>query len=741
MFNSLIRGFASSGSVDEAIRLYRSIADRGLTPDRFTFPPLLAGLSKIAASAEGLQLHGVLIKAGVGHDFFTDNSLVHFYSEIGDLESANKVFDGMCERNVVSWTILIDGYARGGDPRKALSLFYEMLKESGIRPNAVTMACVISACAKLQDLESGERICACVADLGIEFNLHLVNSLVDMYMKCGEVEKAERLFNECVDRNIVIFNTMVTNYARLGLVNAALDLFNKMLGWGTRPDRITVVGAVSASAQLGELKFGRRLHGYIVRNGLAGWETVCNSIIDMYMKCGDPDAAFRVFEHMTNRTEVSWNTIINGCIRNGDFDLACRYFDIMPIRDLFSWNTIISALVQVSWFEEAILLFRAMQRAGLKPDRVTLVSVSSACGYLGALDLAKWVYAYVEKNKIMWNVKLGTALVDMFAKCGDSRSAMKIFNKMPVRDVSAWTAAIGAMAVDGHGKKALELFNQMVAEGVRPDSVVFVGVLTALSHGGFVKEGRQFFNSMTEVYGFPPEVVHYGCMVDLLGRAGLLTEAKTLIENMTMEPNDVIWGALLAASRNHRNLKLAEYAAKKVLELAPGRSGIHVLLSNVYATAGKWGDVARVRLNLKERGIRKLPGSSLIEIDGGIHEFTSSDESHPQMASIVRMVDEMSERLSISGHVPDLANVLMDVDEDEKEFLLSRHSEKMAVAYGLVSTARGVPIHVVKNLRICGDCHEFMKFVSVIYGREITIRDNNRFHHFREGKCSCNDYW
>lgn len=729
------------GSIEKAIQLYVSIIDRGLLPDRFTFPPLFAGLSKLAASEEGIQLHGVLIKAGVTGDFFTDNSLIHFYAEIRDLESAQKVFDGMYNKNVVSWTSLIDGYARGGDPRKAVSLFYQMVEENQVSPNSVTLACVVSACAKLQDLEMGERICAYVADSGIGFNMHLVNTLVDMYMKCGEVEKAESLFDECVDRNIIVFNTLVTNYARLGLANKALSLFNKMLAVGPRPDRVTVVGAVSASAQLGELKIGRRLHGYIIRNGLSGMEAVSNSVIDMYMKCGDTDTAFRVFELMTNRSEVSWNTIINGCMRNGDFDLACRYFDMMPVRDLFSWNTMISALVQVSWFEEAILLFRAMQRAGFSPDRVTMVSISSACGYLGALDLAKWVYAYIKKKKIVSNVKLGTALVDMFAKCGDSKRAMEIFNKMPTRDVSAWTAAIGAMASEGNGQGALELFSQMVAEGVKPDSVVFVGILTALSHGGMVEEGRNFFRSMTEVHGFLPEVVHYGCMVDLLGRAGLLREAKTLIGSMTMEPNDVIWAALLAASRIHRDLRLAEYAAKKVLELAPERSGIHVLLSNVYASAGKWEDVARVRLDLKEKGIRKLPGSSLIEIDGEVHEFTSSDESHPQMTSIAKMVDEMSERLSISGRVPDLANVLMDVDEDEKEYLLSRHSEKMAVAFGLINTARGMPVHVVKNLRICSDCHDFMKFVSAIYNRKITIRDNNRFHHFQEGKCSCSDYW
>lgn len=666
LLNTLIRGFSSSsssGSIATAIRLYHSIADRGLAPDCFTFPPLFAAFSRTPAAEAGAQLHCPLLKFGLGgSNMFLDNSLIHFYSEIGDLVSARRVFDGMPERNVVSWTSLIDGYARGEDPMEAVSLFLDMTVQedscSTNKPNSVTMACVISACAKLNDIALGERIAAYIARLGIELNVHLVNSLVDMYMKCGSVEKAERLFRDCADRSgVVLWNTMVTNYVRLGLAETGLALFNEMLVSGLRPDRVTIVGALSASGQLCELGFGRRLHGYVLRYGLDSCDAVSNAVIDMYMKCGDPDGAFVVFGLMEKRTEVSWNTIIFGCATNGDLDLARRCFELMPDKGLFSWNTMINALAKESCFKEVISLFHTMQGLGLRPDKVTMVSICTTCGFLGTLDLAKWVYAYIGKNRVECNLQLGTALVDMFAKCGDPKSAMEIFDGMPVRDVAAWTAAIGAVAVEGDGRRALELFDRMVGQGVEPDGVVFVAVLTALSHGGLVEEGLRFFRSMKEIYGFLPEIVHYGCMVDLLGRAGMLAEALAMIQAIPMEPNDVIWGSLLAACRNNRNIEMAEYAADKVLNLAPERCGIHVLLSNAYASAGKWEEVARVRLALKDKGIQKLPGSSFIEVDGVIHEFTSTCASHPQMTLIAGMIDEMSERLSSSGYVTDLADV------------------------------------------------------------------------------------
>ncbi|XP_077239667.1 LOW protein: PPR containing-like protein [Tasmannia lanceolata] len=744
MWNSIIRGYSSAGIGEKALLLYLQMMMRGVAPDRFTFPFVISACAKIVAFQEGIQVHGSLMKMGFETDVFILNCLIHFYSEFGKMDYARLVFDKMRVRNVVSWTSLICGYSHGDCPEEAVSLF-ENLKMNdginGIRPNSVTMACVISACAKLQDLDQGERVSAYIGEFGIGLNPVLVNALVDMYMKCGATERAKRLFDECNERTLVLWNTMVSNYARHGLVKEALDVFNQMLRSGVRPDRVTMISAISACAQLGTLVSGRQCHGYVLRNGLESWDAVSNSIIDMYMKCGEPDLGQQVFDLMLKKSVVSWNAVIAGFVRNGDLDSGWKVFDTMPEKDLVSWNTMIGALVQDSLFEEAIKHFRAMQRLNVKADRVTMVSVASACGYLGALDLAKWVHTYIDKNKIPCDIRLGTALVDMYARCGDTKSSMEVFRGMPIRDVSAWTTAIGAMAMEGNGKLAIELFFEMIEEGVKPDGVVFVGLLTACSHGGLVEEGRRIFQSMSGDYGISPQIVHHGCMVDLLGRAGLLDEAKMLIESMPMEPNDIVWGALLGACRMHDNVKLADYAAERVRELAPERTGIEVLLSNVFAFAGKWADVARVRLNLKDKGVSKLPGSSSIVVNGMIHEFTSGDESHPQMAQIVRMLDEIGAKLKDVGHVPDLANVLLDVNEEEKNHLLNRHSEKLAMAFGLIGTGRGVPIRVIKNLRICADCHSFAKLVSEIYGREIIIRDNNRFHFFRQGSCSCMDYW
>uniref|UniRef100_A0A2P2PM02 Pentatricopeptide repeat-containing family protein n=1 Tax=Rhizophora mucronata TaxID=61149 RepID=A0A2P2PM02_RHIMU len=739
MFNSMIRGFTSCGLGDKAIWVFHQMVFVGVLPDEYTFPFLLSACTKSAAWNEGVQVHGASIKMGFEGDLFADNSLIHFYGEQGEIDCMRKVFDNMSDRNVVSWTSLIDGYVRKDCPKEAVSLFFEMVKV-GIRPNSVTMVLVISACAKLQDLELGEKVCAYIGDLGLEINIQMVNAVIDMYMKCGAIEIAKRMFNECVDKNLVLCNTIMSNYVQHGLPREALDALDDMIQCGLQPDRVTLLSAISACSQMGDFYRGRCCHSYALRNGLDGWDNICNAILDMYMKSGKQEMACKVFDCMPNRSMVSWNSLIAGYVRNGDVAEAWNTFNEMPESDRFSWNIMIGALVQESMFEEAIDLFRVMQLEGMKADTATMVNVASACGYLGALNLAKWIHTYIGKNEIYCDMRLGTALVDMFARCGDPQSAMQIFSKMLKRDVSAWTAAIGAMAMQGCGKQAIALFNEMLKQGVKPDGVVFVRLLTALSHGGLVEQGWNFFRSMKD-YGIAPKIIHYGCMVDLLGRAGLVAEAFDLIKRMPMEPNDVIWGSLLSACRIHKNVDIAAYAAQRLAELDPDSIGRYVLLSNVYAAAGQWNDVAQVRLQLKEKGVHKVPGSSSTEINGKVYEFTSGDESHPEMTHVKPMLREIDCRLRDAGHIPDLTNVLLNVDEQEKGQLLSLHSEKLAISFALVSTGEGMPIRVVKNLRTCSDCHTFAKIVSKVYNREIIVRDKNRFHFFWQGLCSCKDYW
>ncbi|KAH0926661.1 hypothetical protein HID58_018917 [Brassica napus] len=635
MYNSLIRGYASSGLCEEALLLFLRMMIDGVSPDKYTFPFGLSACAKSRTIRDGVQIHGLIVRMDYAKDLFVQNSLVHFYAECGDLVCARKVFDGMPQRNVVSWTSMICGYARRG--------FAE-----------------------------------------------------------------EALFEQYGARNLDLCNAMASNYVRQGLTKEALDVLSLMMDSGVRPDRISMLSAISSCSQLKNVLRGKSCHGYVLRNGFESWDNVSNALIDMYMKCRKQDTAVKIVDRMMNKTVVTWNSIIAGYIENG-------------------------------MFEEAIEVFRSMQsEEGVDADGVTMMSIASACGHLGALDLAKWIYYYVEKNKIQLDVKLGTTLVDMFSRCGDPETALSIFDGLANRDVSAWTAAIRAMAMSGNAERAIGLFDEMIEQGLKPDGVVFVGALTACSHGGLVQQGKEIFESMEKVHGVSPEEVHYGCMVDLLGRAGLLEEALQLIKSMPLEPNDVIWNSLLAACRVQGNVEMAAYAAGKIRVLAPKRTGSYVLLSNVYASAGRWNDVAKVRLSMKEKGLRKPPGTSLIEIQGKTHEFTSGDESHPEMPKIEAMLDEVSREL---GHVPDLSSVLMDVDEQEKRFMLSRHSEKLAMAFGLISTNKGTRIRIVKNLRVCSDCHSFAKSASKVYNREIVLRDNNRFHFISQGKCSCNDFW
>ncbi|CAN4091288.1 unnamed protein product [Withania somnifera] len=693
MFNTLIKGYSLACLFNDAVMIYVRMVLENVEPDGYTFPLVLSACAKDGSFSVGSQVMGLALKWGFGGDVFVLNSLICLYGECGEVEKARKVFDKMSERNLVSWTCLINGYGRSEEAEEAVALFFEMIKV-GVVPNSVTLVCVISGCAELGDLGLAERVCGYIGKVGLKVNSVMVNALVDMYMKCGSMEKAKRLFEECVDWNLVLYNTILSNYVRNGMVMEALEVLGEMLSCGgLRPDRVTLLSSILASTEMADVFLGKQCHAYILRNGLENWNSISNAIIDMYMKCASQEWACRVFDQMSNKTVVSWNSLIAGFLRNGNVEAACRTFHEMPESDLVSWNTMIGGLVQQSMFEDAVHLFRVMQNEGIKADRVTMVSVASECGY--------------------------TALVDMFARCGDPASAMKVFNKMKERDVSAWTAAIGAMAMEGNGKRAVELFYEMLRKGVEPDQVVFVAVLTACSHGGLVGEGMEIFR------------LHYGCTVDMLGRAGLLKEAVDIIKNMPMKPNDAM----------HKNDEMATYAVDMLSESSPDKAGIHVLLSNIYALGGKWTDVAKVRMSMKERGIKKNPGSSSIEVNGNIHEFTSGDEFHPEHHHICLMLDEMNCRVREAGYVPDLTNVLMDVDEEEKEFLLIRHSEKIAMAFGLISTSRGHPIRIVKNLRMCSDCHSFTKFVSNVYDRNIVVRDNNRFHFFQGGRCSCSDYW
>lgn len=465
----------------------------------------------------------------------------------------------------------------------------------------------------------------------------------------------------------------------------------------------------------------------------------------MYCFCGHLGCAHQVFDEIDEPDLPSWNSMVNANVKMGFVDVARGLFDAMPVKNVVSWSCMLNGYVKFGKYKECLALFREMQKLGVdcvRPNEYAMSVLLSACGKLGALEHGNWVHAYIERCGMVIDDVLGTCLINMYAKCGRVDRARWVFDNLgSSKDVITWSAMISAFAMHGHSAESLAFFSRMMCSGIKPNAVTFLGVLYACVHGGLVNEGEAYFEKMTREFGIVPSINHYGCMVDLYGRAGLIDKAWNVVNSMPMEPDVLVWGALLSGSRIAGDIKTCEIAGKKLIELEPTNSSAYVLLSNVHAKLGNWKDVRNVRDLMETKGVKKVPGCSLVELDGAIHEFFVGDESHPETREIYMMLQEMMSRLKLEGYVSNTGEVLLDLDEEAKEKALWLHSEKLAIAFAILKTSAGTPIRIVKNLRICRDCHVAIKMISNIYGREIVIRDCNRFHHFTEGICSCGDYW
>ncbi|BBG96228.1 Pentatricopeptide repeat superfamily protein [Prunus dulcis] len=450
----------------------------------------------------------------------------------------------------------------------------------------------------------------------------------------------------------------------------------------------------------------------------------------------------RLFEeNASSRDVVTWNSMLTAFVRDEQIGAAEKLFEEMPERDVISWSTMISGYLQNGRLEEGLECFKQMREKGMRLNEATLVSVLSASAQLGLLEHGRLVHSLVESLNFPLTVSLGTALIDMYAKCGCIEQSKLLFKNMPKKDIWTWNVMICGLASHGLGKEALALFQRFIDEGFHPVNVTFIGVLGACSRAGLVSEGRRHFKLMTEKYSILPEMEHYGCMVDMLGRAGFLDEAVQLIEKMTVPPDPVLWATLLGACKIHGSIELGEKIGKKLLKLDPTHDGHYVQLASIYAKARKWEDVIRVRRLLVEQKTNKAAGWSLIEAQGTVHKFVAGDREHERSLEIYKMLEKIGIRIAESGYSPNVSSVLHDIGEEEKENAIKEHSERLAMAFGLLVTGAGDCIRIVKNLRVCEDCHEVSKIISKVFEREIIVRDGSRFHHFKDGKCSCLDYW
>ncbi|WOL09011.1 pentatricopeptide repeat-containing protein [Canna indica] len=671
-------------------------------------PPDLI-LERCTTMAELKQVHARMIRLGLAFDPLPASHLVSSVctaEDLGSLGYARLIFQQIPNPTTFTFNSIIRSYTNKHLPFEAL-LFYAELIQRGLVPDRFTLPSLFKCCRFLNE---GKQLHSQAVKFGFSSDTYVQNTLMNMYSACGCLSSACQVFDRMGEKTIVSWATMIAAYTKSDCLAEALDLYRKMEMRNVVPNEITLVNVLTACARARDLETGKRVHKYIEENRFAFDLVLWAALLDVYCKCG--------------------------CV-----SLARQLFDEMPEKNLFCWNIMIKGHVEDSDYKEALRLFREMQFRGIKADKVTMASLIQACSQLGALELGKWFHVYIAREKVEVDVVLGTALVDMYARCGCIESAFKVFEEMRCRDVMTWTALIGGLAMCGHAERALQTFHRMQTSGVKPDAVTFVGVLTACSHAGLVNEGCLHFNSMASVYNIQPSVEHYGCMVDLLGRAGEIQRAEELIRTMPMAPDRFVLGGLLGACRIHGNLEVAERTAQKLMELDEKHGGTYVLLSNIYGSLQKWEEVDRIRALMSARNVKKPPGCSLIEMDGEVHEFVMGDESHPQSAEIYAMVEDMISKLKGEGYVPNKSEVLFDMDEEEKENALCRHSEKLAIAFGLIGTSPGTPIRIMKNLRVCSDCHAAMKLISKVYEREIVVRDRCRFHHFRDGSCSCKEFW
>ncbi|KAF3971634.1 hypothetical protein ACB098_02G146900 [Castanea mollissima] len=645
---------------------------------------------------------------------FSFNAIIAAYAKESRTDIAHQLFDQMPQPDLVSYNTLISTYADRGEPEPAFRLFSGM-REMGLDMDGFTLSGMVTACS--DDIDMIRQVHALTVSGGFDSYVSVNNALVTYYSKNGFLEEAKRVFYGMGEvRDEVSWNSMIVAYGQHREGSKALGLFQEMVWRGFVVDMFTLASVLTAFTCVEDLLGGLQFHAKLIKTGFHQNSHVGSGLIDLYSKCkGGMSDCRKVFQEIPEPDLVLWNTMISGFSQNEDFS------------------------------EDALDCFRQMQRVGYRPDDCSFVCMISACSNLSSPSQGKQIHALAIKSEIPSNrISVNNALVAMYSKCGNLQDARRLFDRMPEHNTVSLNSMIAGYAQHGIGTESIRLFQQMLEIDIAPTGITFISVLCACAHTGKVEEGQNYFNMMKEKFSIEPEAEHYSCMIDLLGRAGKLSEAERLIETMPFSPGSISWASLLGACRTHGNMELAVKAANNVLQLEPSNAVPYVMLANMYASAGKWEESATVRKLMRDRGVKKKPGCSWIEVNKRIHVFVAEDSSHPMTKKIYEYLEEMSKKMKRAGYVPDVRWALVKDDETgqgEKEMRLGHHSEKLAVAFGLISSKDGEPILVVKNLRICGDCHNAIKFISAISGRAITIRDTHRFHCFKEGKCSCGDYW
>ncbi|CAM8989062.1 unnamed protein product [Rhodiola kirilowii] len=656
-----------------------------------------------------VQIHARLGVFGLRGNGFLITKFLNACANLGEIRYARKLFDEFPDPYVFLWNAVIRGYAKHNLFYDAVRIYLRM-HIVGVSPDCFTFPHILKACGGLPSLRVGKMVHGQIFRYGFNSDVFLQNGLVAMYIKCEDVGCARVVFERLCDRTVVSWTSLISGYSQNGQPMEALRIFSQMRLCGdVRPDWIALVSVLKAYADLEDLNQGESVHSCVIKMGLEFEQDLVVTLTAMYARSGQVMTARSLFDQVECPNLLLWNAMISGYAKNESPDKALELFKIMIDKNI-------------------------------PTDSITVRSAILAQAHVGSLRGAKWMDDFIGKSQYRDDVFVNTALIDMYTKCGSIESARTVFDRTTEKDVVVWSAMIVGYALHGQGRQALDLFSIMKQTGVSPNDVTFVGLLMACNHSGFAAQGLELFHSM-KLYGIEPRHQHYACVVDLLARAGHLNKAYEFIKEMPIEPGASIWGALLSACKTYRHVDLGAYAAKQLFTLDPLNTGHYVQLSNLYASVRLWDQVARLRVLMKEKGLTKDLGHSSIEINGKLEAFRAGDRSHPKFKQILEQENFLERRMKDAGFIPHRESVLHDLNNEEVEETLCNHSERIAIAYGLISTASGTTLRITKNLRACVNCHSATKLISKLVDREIVVRDANRFHHFKNGVCSCGDYW
>ncbi|CAM8930246.1 unnamed protein product [Rhodiola kirilowii] len=602
-WTTLISGYVGVFDCWQALNLFSKMwGDVTIVVDQFVLSVALKACGLDGNAGCGKLLHGYSVKSGLVNSVFVGSSLLDMYMKIGQVDLACSVFDEMPLRNVVSWTAIITGLVHTGYNKEALCYLTKMV-DSDVECDSYTFASALKACGELGCLRYGKEIHAQTLKQGFDETSYVANTLADMYHKCGKIEYGLRLFERKVTKDVISWTTTIKAYLQMGQEEKAVAAFMRMRESGVKPNEYTFAAVISSCANLSRFRLGAQLHAHVLTIGLVESSSVGNSIVKLYSKCGKAASASLMFDAIDKKDIVSWSTFMVACYQSGQG-------------------------------EEAFKLLSLMRREGPKPNEFALATVLSVCASMALLEQGKQLHGHVISIGLDCTARIRSSLVNMYAKCGSIEDAEAVFDASVIHDIVSWTAMINGYAEHGLSHEAISLFSKIQSAGLKPDAVAYVGVLTACSHAGLVELGFEYFNSITEVHHMNPSKEHYGCMIDLLCRAGRLRDAENMIKNMPLQRDDVVWSTMLHACRIRGDVDRGIWAAKKLLECDPNCAVTHITLANLYAAGGRWTEMAELRKQMRSKGALKEPGWSWLKIKDGVSAFVSGDRLHPESESI-----------------------------------------------------------------------------------------------------------